>query len=111
MEHFDYDTRVQYNLEHFASEKDIRRDVDIHRNESYDKLKYRELVTQCVNYELWHNYSLKAQTDVVYCITNTDDVQMTLGSLKYSYEICIENHLFIHTFLYKSQTLGIWLLL
>lgn len=98
MEHFDYDTRVQYNLEHFASEKDIRRDVDIHRNESYDVLKYRELVTQCVNYELWHNYSLKAQTDVVYCITNTDDVQTTLGSLKCFVDIFVEISQFIRVF-------------
>lgn len=80
MNHFDYITRSQYNLEQFKREADITRDVDIHRNKSHDMLKYRELVTQCVNYELWKNYSLKAQTEVVYCITNTDDVQTTLGN-------------------------------
>lgn len=80
MNHFDDMTRSQYSLDRFALEADISRDVDIHRNESHDKLKYRELVTQCVNYELWKNYSLKAQTDVVYCVTNTDDIRMTLGN-------------------------------
>lgn len=79
MNHFDYETRIQYNLEHFDAETSIRRDIDVHRNESYDVLRYRDLVTQCVNYELWRNYSLKAQTEIVYCVTNTDDIRMTIG--------------------------------
>lgn len=81
MNHFDYDTRMGYYLKPFDSDSEIHQEIYIHRHATYDVPKYHELATLCVNYELRRNYSLMAQTQVKYCITNTDDIRTTLGSI------------------------------
>lgn len=93
MKNFDYDTRMQYYVHKFTEDTEIEYDRDLFRNALVDRAQYSKYASMCVNYELMHKYDgLKAQTEIEYCLTNQDEIELGKSNLKFFYIILMYCH-------------------
>lgn len=75
IEYYDYQTRMTYYVK-THTDNVTSFDPNIFRNALVRRGRNHKKINMCVNHELKHDYGLQAQTSIVYCISNMDQIEI-----------------------------------
>lgn len=81
MLYYDYETRMKYYVPKFKNDTEVTTDPNLYSNALHNRVKYHKFASMCVNFALKKQYSLLAQTDILFCETNFDDERPVVGKI------------------------------